>query len=88
VPLTRPLTEIGDAGPVPVNPPGDDVAVYDVTAEPPFENGGVNATVASESPAVAGPIAGAPGTVAGVTLFEGADAGPVPAAFVAVTVNV
>ena len=71
-----------------MKPPGDDVTVYDVIGEPPFEAGGVNATVASESPALAGPIVGAPGTVAGMTLFEGADAGPVPAAFVAVTVNV
>jgi hypothetical protein len=31
---------------------------------------------------------GAPGTVIGVTLFDGADAGPVPAVLVAVTVNV
>jgi hypothetical protein len=39
-------------------------------------------------PAAAPTIAGAPGTVAGVTLFEGADASPVPTAFVAVTVKV
>jgi hypothetical protein len=31
---------------------------------------------------------GGPGTVAGVTGLEAADAAPVPAAFVAVTVNV
>jgi len=79
---------IGDAGPLAVKPPGDDVAVYDVIGEPPFEAGGVNATVASESPAAAAPITGAPGTVAGVTLFEGSDAGPVPVEFVAATVNV
>ena len=50
--------------------------------------GGVNVTVALALPAVATPIVGAPGTVAGVTLFEAADGGPVPIALVAVTVNV
>jgi predicted amino acid dehydrogenase len=34
------------------------------------------------------PIVGAPGTVAGVTAADAADAADVPAAFVAVTVNV
>jgi len=60
-------------------------------ALPPFEAGGEKLTVAWELPAVALTPAGAPGTVAeaaGVTLFEGDDAGPVPAAFAAVTVNV
>ena len=37
---------------------------------------------------VAVPIVGAPGTVAGVTEFDAADATDVPAEFVAVTVNV
>src|SRR4051812_43747041 len=44
--------------------------------------------IASRLPGVAMPIVGAPGTVAGVTAFDGADAGPVPEAFVAVTVKV
>jgi hypothetical protein len=51
----------------------------------------VNVTVASASPAVAVPMVGALGTVAGfrgVTAFEAAEAGPVPTEFVAVTVNV
>jgi hypothetical protein len=48
----------------------------------------VKATVACPLPAVAEVIAGAPGTVRGVTALEGADAGPVPALFDAVTVNV
>ena len=39
-------------------------------------------------PAVAVPIVGAPGTVAGVTAFDAADEAPVPIAFVACTVNV
>ena len=69
-------------------PPGFDVTVYDVIALPPFEAGGVKLTVACALPAVAVPIVGAPGTVAGVTLLEAADAGPVPIALVAVTVKV
>jgi hypothetical protein len=56
--------------------------------EPPLEAGGVKVTVACVFPAVAGPIVGGPGTAAGVTLFDDADAGPVPTALVAVTVNV
>ena len=38
--------------------------------------------------AVAVPMVGAPGTVAGVTELDGADAGPSPTALVAVTVKV
>jgi hypothetical protein len=59
-----------------------------VIAEPPLLAGAVNATAASALPPVAVPMVGAPGTVAGVTLFEAADAAPVPSAFVAATVNV
>ena len=55
---------------------------------PPFEAGAVKLTVACALPAVAVPIVGAPGTVAGVTLFEAAEAGPVPIALVALTVKV
>ena len=55
---------------------------------PPFEAGGVKLTVACALPAVAVTFVGAPGTVTGVTWLEGADAGPVPIALVAVTVNV
>ena len=81
-----PVTTRGDPAPVALNAP--QVAVYDVIVEPPFETGGVNATVACPLPAVAVPIVGPPGTAAGVTLFEAADAGPVPTALVAFTVNV
>jgi hypothetical protein len=55
---------------------------------PPFEAGGEKLTVAWALPAVAVPIVGAPGTVAGVTLFEGFEAGPAPTELVAVTVKV
>ncbi len=59
-------------------------------ALPPLEAGAVQLTVACPLPGVAVTAVGAPGTVEllGVTLFDGADAGPVPTAFVAVTVNV
>ena len=56
--------------------------------EPPFDAGGVNATEACPLPAVAVPTVGVPGTDAAVTEFEAADAAPVPAALVAVTVRV
>ena len=55
---------------------------------PPFEAGGEKLTAACALPAVAVTPVGAPGTVAGVTLFEGLEAAPVPTALVAVTVNV
>jgi hypothetical protein len=62
--------------------------VYDVIAAPPFEDGADHVTVADASPAVADTAVGAPGTVAGTTVFDGADAGPGPALLAAVTVNV
>jgi hypothetical protein len=90
VPLVSPVTviEVHGAAHVPVIPLGDEVAVNDVIADPPLLAGAVNATVACALPGVAVPMVGAPGTVAGVTLFEAAEAAPVPIAFVAVTVNV
>ncbi len=57
-------------------------------AAPPLLAGAVNATDACALPAVAVPIVGAPGTVVGVTLFDAAEAAPVPALLVAVTVKV
>jgi hypothetical protein len=59
-----------------------------VIALPPFELGAVKLTVAWALPATAVTPVGAPGTVAGVTLFDAADEGPVPIALVAFTVNV
>ena len=79
---------MGEPAPPALVPPGEDVTVYEVIGEPPFEAGGVNVTVACALPAVAMPIVGGPGTAAGVTLFVGGDGGPVPTALVAVTVNV
>ena len=63
--MLRPVTAIGLAVPVPVIPPGLDVTVYPVIAEPPSLAGAVKATVACAFPAVAVPIVGAPGTVEG-----------------------
>ena len=50
--------------------------------------GAVQRTVAEALPRVGTPMVGAAGTVAGVTLLDRAEAGPVPAALVAATVNV
>src|SRR4051794_5089833 len=79
---------MGEAARVAVMPPGAELTVYEVIAEPPFERGAANVTSACVLPAAAIGSVGAPGRVAGVTLFEGADASPVPTALVAVTVNV
>ena len=58
--------------------------------EPPFDAGAVQLTVACWYAATAPGFVGVPGTPAGnaaVAWFESAEAGPVPAAFVAATVN-
>ena len=57
-------------------------------ALPPSEAGAVQETVACALPAVADTAVGAPGTPNGVTLLEAAEAAPLPAALVAVTVKV
>ena len=86
-PSTRPLTRIGLEAPVPTWPPLL-VTVYEVMAAP-LLAGALNATEADPSLGVTPVIAGAPGAPAGTTpLLEGDDAAEVPAAFVAVTVNV
>jgi hypothetical protein len=59
-----------------------------VIVEPPLDEGAVKATETLALPAVAVPIVGAPGTVAGVAEFEAEDGAPVPTALVAVTVQV
>ena len=46
VPSARPRTVIGDAMPVPVMLPGDEVTVYEVIGEPPVNAGGVKETIA------------------------------------------
>ena len=73
---------------VPVIPPGFDVAVYEVIAEPPLEAGAVNATVADVAPvAVTAPIVGAPGKP-GVTDADASDKDEPPIWFVVFTLNV
>lgn len=59
-----------------------------MTGLPPLVDGGDHETVALALPAAAVTPLGALGAVAGVTAAEGVDDGPVPTAFVAVTVNV
>jgi hypothetical protein len=88
VPFVSPVTVIGDDPPVPVNPPGLEVTVYEVIDEPPLLPGAEKMIVASPLPRVAVPIVGASGTVAGTIELLDADADPVPTALVAVTVNV
>ena len=63
------------------------VTVYEVVVEP-SSKPGVHVTVAVWIPAVATTPVGASGTVEGVTLFDGAEAAPVPSALVPVTVKV
>jgi hypothetical protein len=53
-----------------------------------LDEGAAHVTDACPLPGVALTLVGDPGTAAGVTLLEAADAGPVPDQFVAVTVNV
>jgi hypothetical protein len=55
---------------------------------PPSEDGAVQLTVAWPSPAIALTPVGAPGTAAGVTKFDGPEAGLSPTPLVATTVKV
>ena len=71
-----------------VSPPGAAVTVYFVIAAPPSEAGADHDTVTWPSPDTVEVIAGAPGTVAGVTESEAAELAPMPIVFVAATVNV
>jgi hypothetical protein len=88
VPNTRSTIVSGEEPPVAVNPPDDDVTVYDTIVDPPSVTGAVKDTVACLRMVVAVPIVGAFGTVAGVTEFEGSDAIEFPLLFVATTVTV
>jgi hypothetical protein len=90
VPFVSPgtMTLVALAPALAVIPPGADVAVNPVIGLPPLDAGGVHETVAEALPAAAVTPVGAPGTLAGVTLFDADEAGPVPTLFVAVTVNV
>ena len=88
VPLVKPVTlALVPELTVAVNPPGLEVTVYPVMAEPPSK-GAVQETVASPFPFVAVTPVGAPGMVTGVTEEEAEDADELPAAFIATTVKV
>jgi ethanolamine utilization microcompartment shell protein EutS len=90
VPLVRPV--IGHVNkPVVVQNlfPGVAVTLYPVIAAPPSETGVVQVIVERpDSAAVAPTPIAVPGTVDGTAMFDGSDALPVPALFVAVIVNV
>jgi Na+/proline symporter len=88
VPLESPVTVIGEPLLLALNPPLLAVVVYVVIDAPPLFPGGVKVIVACPFPAVAVPIVGAFGTVAGVTALDALDGVLVPFAFVAVTVKV
>jgi hypothetical protein len=59
-----------------------------MTGEPPLVDGALHATAAEPSPAVAVGRPGFEGTVSGMTGEDGAEAGPRPLRFCAVTVKV
>jgi hypothetical protein len=59
-----------------------------VIADPPFEPGALQDSVTLPTLGVAESSTGAPGGAAGTTAFDGAESGPSPTLFVAVTVNV
>ncbi len=68
VPFVNPVNVNGLVVPVAVMPPGAEVTVYDVIAQPPSDEGAVQLTVACPLPAAALTPVGAlgrPGTVAG-----------------------
>jgi hypothetical protein len=71
-----------------VAPPGVAVAMYCVITAPPLLAGAVQLNVTEPSPGAPVRPAGAPGTVRGVTAADAEDAGPLPAALVATTLNV
>jgi hypothetical protein len=87
--LLRPDTVIGEDAPVAVRPPGEEVTVYPVIADPPVFVGAEKLTDALPLLAVAAIPVGVPGTVvAGVTGAEPLEELPEPLPFVAVTVKV
>ena len=87
VPFVRPVIVQLVVDVVQVNEPGDDVTVYAVTALPPLDDGADHDTTADESPNAPDTEVGTPGTVAGTTVDDAEEAEPVPALFVAATVN-
>ena len=87
MPFVRPVMTSGDDRPSVNAPPGLAVARKLVMGEPPLLLA-MNEIVPCVGPGVAVTLIGATGTVTGVAALLAAEAGPVPTAFVAVTVNV
>ena len=85
VPSVKPVTVKGDDAPDAVSPPGLDVTVYPVIADPPVAPA-VNATVTCKLPFVKESIVGAAGTVVAVTPADADEADDVPYGLVAVAV--
>ena len=80
---------IGDDVPVAVTPPGEEVTVYPVIADPPVFVGAVKLTVALPLLTIAEILVGTPGAIgAGVTADDALEELPAPLPFVAVTVKV
>lgn len=89
VPLDNPATVAEVTEPTSCTPPPGDITIrYPVITDPPSEAGAVHETVAEPFSADAVTETGTPGTVRGVTGADAALAPPVPAAFLAATVNV
>jgi hypothetical protein len=88
VPAVRPDTVQGDAALEQNNPPGEAVALYDVMALPPFEEGAVHDTAADVTPATAVTDVGAPGIPNGVIDADALESDPQPAEFAALTTQV
>ena len=88
MPLVRPVT-VTDVPVIAALPPaGLELTLYEVMALPPFDAGAVQETAADALPAVALTAVGAPGTLAGVTLLEAAEAVLEPIALWATTEKV
>jgi len=88
IPFVRPVTVRGLVVPVTVFPSGDEVTVYPVIADPPFDAGAVKLNIASIFPAVAVTFVGTPGTADGVTAVEAVEGKLLPFTFIATTVKV
>lgn len=86
VPL-RTVPAIGTVATTCAPSPANTETTYPVIGAPPDELGAFQVSWAEESPARAFPIRGAALARTGVTVFDDAEAAPVPIAFTAATVN-
>ena len=90
VPFVSPDTVIGEAVPVAVSPPGEEVTVYVALIAPPRLVEGVNLTDASPLLPLAITLVGVLGATAvtGIMALDGELSNPDPIELVALTVNV